>query len=100
MTELLQKPEFNNNKNRVVMWSGGLDSTYLLYYVCLYNPPARMVKTISVSDHPQLSEKMLSEQKAARERFIEYVEEKFNLNIWNIEIDVDTEAEITNGGNS
>lgn len=97
---LLQKPVFDPNKNYVVMWSGGLDSTYLLYYVCQYTPSVDSVKTISVSDHPQLNKEMLAQQKKARDRFTKYAEEEFNIEIDNIEIDVDTKGDLSTGGNT
>ena len=59
---------------RVVVWSGGADSTYLLHWYATYSSIQNPVHAITVDSHPQLNKKFMAAQRTARSRYLKFAE--------------------------
>lgn len=99
----LSLPE-NKNKNIVVIWSGGCDSTLLLYNILDYlhqNNDHRQVTTYCFT-HNQISQIKENNEKKSRDEFIEYIRNsKLSNNLGKSEtIKISNDSHGMNMGNS
>ena len=77
---------------RIVIWSGGMDSSALLHYLATKHSPNEDIYAVSVDAHPQLHKGMLCKQREARTNYLKWAR-KQHLNIKDYTIKVETDLE-------